>query len=74
MLQLFEETQIVLNQALKNPSLYTTKIKGTKRFEDKGHNFVTCCEIITFTNDNEEMMSSNFTIIVLKPRHSHDAP
>ena len=73
MLQLFEETQIVLNQALKNPSLYTTKIKGTKRFEDKGHNFVTCA-IITFTNDNEEKMASNFTIIVLKPRHSNDIP
>ena len=72
MLQLLEETRIALIQALENPSLYATKIKETKRFKDKGHNFATCCAAITFTKDNEESMTLNFTIIVLKPRHSND--
>ena len=74
MLQFLEETWIVLIQAVKNPSLYATKIKWTKWFEDKCHNFATCCASITFTNDNEDSVTSNFTIIVLKPRHSNDIP
>ena len=42
MLQLLEETRIVLIQVLKNSSLYATKIKEAKRFEDKGHDCATC--------------------------------
>ena len=73
MLQLFEETQIALMQIHRNPSLYATKIKGAKQFENKCHNCATCCATITFTSDDEESMTSNFTTIVFKPRHSSDA-
>ena len=74
LLKLPEETRIELIQTLKNPSFYATKIKGAKRFEDKCHNCATCCATITFTIDDEESMTSNFTIIVLTPRHSNDPP
>ena len=73
MLQLSEETQIALIQIHRNPSLYATKIKGAKQFKDKCHNCATCCGTITFTSDDEESMTSNFTTIVLKPRYSSDA-
>lgn len=58
----------------RNPSFYATKIKGAKRFEDKGNNCATCCANIAYTSDNENDMTSNFTTIVFKPRHSSDAP
>ena len=74
MLQLLEETWIALIQVLKNQTLYATKIKKAKWFEDKGHNYETCCAAITFTNDDEESVTSNFTIIVFKPQHFSDAP
>ena len=74
MLQLLEETQITLIQVLKNSSLYATKIKGAKRFEDKGHDCATCCANITYTSGNEKSVTSNFTAIVFKPQHSSDAP
>ena len=70
MLKLPEETLIALIQTLKNPSLYATKINGAKRFEDQCHNCATCCGTITFTSDDEESMTSNFTTIVLKPQYS----
>ena len=53
MLQLLEETRIALIQVLKNSSLYATKIKEAKRFEDKGHDCATCYANITYTNDDE---------------------
>ena len=74
MLQLLEETRIALIQVLKNSSLYATKIKGAKRFEDKGHDCATCCANITYTSVDEKGVTSNFTGIVFKPRHSNDAP
>ena len=74
MLQLPEGTRIALIQVLKNQTLHATKIKKAKRFEDKGHNYETCCVAITFTNDDEESVTSNFTIIVFKPQHFSDAP
>ena len=74
MLQLYEETQFALIQIHMNPSLYATKIKGAKQFKNKCHSFATCCATITFTSDDEESMTSNFTIIVFKPRHSSDLP
>ena len=58
----------------RNPSLYATKIKGAKRFEDKGNDCATCCANITYTNVDEKGVTSNFTRIVFKPRHSSDAP
>ena len=70
MLQLYEKTQIALIQIHRNPSLYATKIKRAKQFENKCHN----CATITFTSDDEENMTLNFIIIVFKPRHSNDAP
>ena len=54
MLQLSEETQIALIQVLKNSSLYATKIKGVKWFEDKGHDCVTCCANITYTRGDKK--------------------
>ena len=74
MLQLLEETQITLIQVLKNSSLHATKIKRAKRFEDKGHDCAKYCANITYTNDDEKDMTSNFTTFVFKPRHSSDAP
>ena len=74
MFQLLEETRIALIQIHRNQSLYATKIKGAKQFENKCHSCATCCATITFTNDDEEIMTSNFTIIVFKPRRSSDAP
>ena len=62
-----------IHEMLKNPSLYATKINGAKQFKDKCHNCATCCGTITFTSDDEESMTSNFTTIVLKPRYSSDA-
>ena len=73
MLQLSEETQIALIQIHRNPSLYATKIKEAKQFENKFHSCATCYATITFTSDDEESMTSNFTTIVLKPRYSSDA-
>ena len=57
----------------RNPSLYAAKIKEAKRFEDKGHDCATCCANITYTNDDENDLTSNFTTIVFKPQHSSDA-
>ena len=74
MLQLSKVTQIALIKIYRNPSHYATKIKGAKQFENKCHNCATCCATITFTNDYEKSMTSNFTTIVFKPRHSNDAP
>ena len=54
----------------RNPSLYATKIKGAKWFEDKGHDCTTCCA----NNGDENDVTSNFTTIVFKPRHYSDAP
>ena len=62
------------DEVLKNPSHYATKIKRAKRFEDKGHDCATCCANITYTSGDEKNMTSNFTTIVFKPRHSNDAP
>ena len=67
MLQLLEETRIALIQVLKNSSLYATKIKGPKRFEDKGHDCATCCANITYTSNDDESMTSNFITIIFKP-------
>ena len=64
MLQLLEKTQIALIQVLKNSSLYATKIKGAKQFEDKGHDCTTCCANITYNNGDEKGVTSNFTTIV----------
>ena len=58
----------------RNPSLYAAKIKEAKRFEDKGHDCVTCCANITYTSGDEKGVTSNFTTIVFKPWHSSDAP
>ena len=72
-LQLYEETQIALIKVHRNPSLYTTKIKRAKRFKNKGHDCATCCANITYTSDDENSMTSNFTTNVFKPQHSSDA-
>ena len=61
------------DEVLKNPSLYAIKIKGTKRFEDKDHDCATCCANITYTSSDEKSITSKFTTIVFKPRHSSDA-
>ena len=74
MLQLLEETQIALIQALKNSLLYATKIKRVKRFEDKCHDCTTCCANITYTSNDEKGVTSNFTTIVFEPWYSNDAP
>ena len=74
MLQLLEETQITLIQVLKNSSLHATKIKRAKQFEDNGHDCAKYYANITYTNDDEKDMTSNFTTFVFKPRHSSDAP
>ena len=74
MLQLLEETRIALIHIHRNLSIYATKIKGAKQFENKCHSCAACCTTITFTGDDEESMTSNFTTIVFKPRHSNDAP
>ena len=57
----------------RNPSFYATKIKGAKRFEDKGHDCATCCANITYSSNDETGVTSNFTTIVFKPQHSSDA-
>ena len=74
MLQLSKETQIKLIQIHRNPSLYATKIKEAKQFENKFHSCATCYATITFTSDDEKSMTSNFTTIVFKPQHSSDVP
>ena len=74
MLQLSKEKKIALIQIHRNPSFYATKIKRAKQFENKCHNCATCCATITFTSDDEKSMTSNFTTIVFKPRHSNYAP
>nr|CAN74397.1 hypothetical protein VITISV_011203 [Vitis vinifera] len=62
------------DEILKNSLLYATKITRAKRFKDKGHDCATCCANITYTNDDEKSVTSNFITIVFKSRHSSDAP
>ena len=47
--------QNVLIQVLKNPTLYATKIKETKRLEDESHNCVICCAAITFIDEDLQL-------------------
>ena len=52
MSQLPNEMWNALIQVLKNPTLYATKIKRTKRLGDESHSCAKCCATITFIDED----------------------
>ena len=42
-------------QVLKNPTLYATKIKRTKRLGDESHSCAKCCATITFIDEDLQL-------------------
>ena len=55
MLQLPNEMRNALIQVFKNPTLFTTKIKGAKKCEDESHNCAKCCTTIAFTDEDLQL-------------------
>ena len=56
MLQLPNEMRNTLIQVLKNPTLFTTKIKGAK-CEDESHNCAKCYTTIAFIDEDLQLGS-----------------
>ena len=47
-------------QVLKNPTLYATKIKRTKRLGDESHSCAKCCATITFIDEDLQLGSKPY--------------